>query len=1654
MRNIRTMTRRLLTCLLATILACGSVPMQVAWALESVEPQVSYDVSTQAETDATVEPVSTAEPEAGAEDSASTDAATPQSNDNANEPSATSDDENAETSTVDAQSNVTDPYSIKVTFGDDELNEGENNLGTWSDGTKALNITLTRNTSVPVDSSKTYVLSMAVPDALYFNGIPKADEITGVEEVSFKKNATPQVVTNNNAAGNYSQFSPYSGEIRMRLNTQVPTVTVANLGVNFDPRLVGYKTANELLDALDVKVVALESSSLDYESASVVDKAVLERKVTSITMNNGRASSDSGAVRQFVSSDGFVRDITSISKILSISKGGSISYALGASNMTQQVYKELVIVFQCPYIQTSDGQKHYLEFDPADSSITSNRQGTRSGLRMTGNAIYDANNHTITYSFANVLFSEWAQIVFTPRFTWPSDLIDEKTDSASYKIEGNSWSVTKQASYLGAESTLFAREDGKLNPYGGATFVPDSVDLQLKSSHESSGLSKFNLYSGLADGKSVGSLGFFDLHSVGVSDAPKTNITFEFNTDSSGGARYHVSRVNLPIGGNDSGTTVEFALSNGTDTKSGSVHYGATSSNYLGCNVATLRSQVGVGSDYYIERLSYACERLAGGTVYHSEVADGGRYYMSEPGLFRGWISGKAGQTASAKMTIAAADGTSALTKKGDTSISSTEVSTISEDSSIPSSLNTLNVGNSKSTSITAGQSSSISIGFSMTDEERPYKYSGGENSVNGYHVIENPAVYVCLPTGVSITGEQQATLSSSGSSRVATRVYALPGSDCTVNGIKAKWWAVEFDDANVMSTGTVEIKLATARLMSSMTWDFDSAVALRSRGQYVKSASSTSSSGIINTATQLKSDSHEAIQALGAALESDSDANGKLGVVYWKYAESRVLNISRAEAKLDVSTSLSQGESTDAGTSVKVTDENATVNYDVNVSSTEGGSAKKFSYYIPVVKKGATLDASAFTTRSDYSLKLAGEVSITGTNEGGTELKDMPFDVLYTTEPNLTPSSIQALDSSKWQTADGLNGDFSQVTAVKIITKDNEERGTSTIWPGSSFKFELKFSYDNAASDFAANAGQSVAWRTFGHYVYERGGDTTENTYPSGVNSVKLGYVSNRTDNPIDVTLDTSTGVQGTATLDLGQAFNTSRTLKVKKVTGSNLNLTGSDPSGLSGTSANDTFRIALGLNEREKRLLSDGAGGSYDIPAGQSVSADVAVDFSTALTDASSKRYVDVTIGDDDIDITLRVNLTRAVKPADAKDAGVAVGENYNAPKVSSSVTIADNSAFSALFPVSDFVPANYSAQKLKWKTSAGAAANIPSGTTIIMVGLKADNTPESYWLYRATGSKSEVDLSEFKSMDTGKAFSYDKKAVAPTSLKYLFVVNFAKASAATGSYKIAFGADAVSGAAAFKDVEKDVELVAPGTYGLQAAGSQLTYTADVSAGNESYLERKSLSLVLTPAENSDLPADAKISDGDHEYTRNTKGEFVVPLGTIASGSRSFNVVSNQLPSAGGSYTFDAKLMLVGTTADASPDAGTAVASATLTLGTASSPSPSLSVTGTRVATIADWNSGQQFDLTVDGLDDCSLTVTAYRGLTGSDRVTDLLSSVGGSFKIENGVGTYNGGVATGKLQLNSAASPGTYRLVFEIKSATGETLATVPYAIIVRD
>lgn len=113
-----------------------------------------------------------------------------------------------------------------------------------------------------------------------------------------------------------------------------------------------------------------------------------------------------------------------------------------------------------------------------------------------------------------------------------------------------------------------------------------------------------------------------------------------------------------------------------------------------------------------------------------------------------------------------------------------------------------------------------------------------------------------------------------------------------------------------------------------------------------------------------------------------------------------------------------------------------------------------------------------------------------------------------------------------------------------------------------------------------------------------------------------------------------------------------------------------------------------------------------------------------------------------------------------------------------------------------------------------------------------------------------------------------------------------------------------------------------------------------------------------------------------------------------------------------------------------------------------------PAISVSGTRVATVAEWRQGQNLTMQLKNLADQNrLTVQVYQGTTTTS-VTDLLASVSGVFDFNAGIGTYNSQkTQDGRLRLSQEASPGLYRLVFTVYD--GETVQMeVPYWIIVKE
>lgn len=223
--------------------------------------------------------------------------------------------------------------------------------------------------------------------------------------------------------------------------------------------------------------------------------------------------------------------------------------------------------------------------------------------------------------------------------------------------------------------------------------------------------------------------------------------------------------------------------------------------------------------------------------------------------------------------------------------------------------------------------------------------------------------------------------------------------------------------------------------------------------------------------------------------------------------------------------------------------------------------------------------------------------------------------------------------------------------------------------------------------------------------------------------------------------------------------------------------------------------------------------------------------------------------------------------------------------------------------------------------------------------------------------------------------------------------------------------------------------------------------------SVGNDSYTEGKTLSLVMKPKEK--LPSDAAIVTSESTYTLNEQGVFIIPLGTVESGSRQLLLQSDMFPDTAKQYTFENSLYLANSQQDESPLNGVKLAACTSSFNKSECIKPSLKVDGTQVADISEWIQGQSINFEMENVPNGgSVTVTAYYGLNGNKKTTDLLSSVAGSFDLKDGVGTYNGKTGNGKLILNGSAETGTYHLVFDVKDSDGNIVLSVPYYVVIRE
>lgn len=1589
--------------------------------------------------------------------------------------SATSSDHND--SSIDAQAEES-PYSIEVAFDGKTLDSdsSKNTVSSWtSDVTKTAKITLNKNASA-IKEGAHYVLRMKTSQLFYFTGLPDASKVTGIANVTMVQNEVPQVNLNTQKTSSLVGFSPYSGEIRVELNPVSDTVSLTDIGVMFSKELVGYFGGKHSFDnpvSFEVAEYSGEESLESLQDSDFTSIASTARVVGSAELTT--SSLAGGGMKTTLSIDGFKTAGVNMQDVV-LGKSGTISYAGGTAGEDMQVYKTLTAVFYCPYI-TVDGQKHYLSTDSSSEVLKTNISETMKCFAMAQDAAYDASNHTITYRFQNIYLGNHTPFFVTPQFSFPEELKDVKVPSSGYKIDGGNWAITEQTCWSGEGATL----KSSYNSLNFGTFLSEGSNVEMASSAQADskqGIAKREICNLLTrKNGNAGALGFFDVHNNGATDSGELDVKFEFNTETNSGATYYVTSVNLPTADTSKEISFELVDENG-NTKAGTTTVSSENDSQrrgvcISCAVGDLRKAAGVSGGYYIKSVSYKTNFVAG-KAYHIETAHLNRNRTNDGGLFFGFIEGEVGKTASAIMTISASDGKSAINQVGGTEVSSTETSTISTDDYIGFGLREMKLnGNQTTTRLTAGEGASLSFGANVSTEE--YRKSESNLVVNGYHRFRDGVFYVALPEGVSIAGSEQAKVAVGDNKRLvnAQSVEKLNGTGFTEDGVSASWWKVEVPGIDAWGTYfTVSIDLSTNLFMQGVQWNFKNHIVVQSGNQEASWAAASSMGTTCKSTTELKSRGGDAAKILASYLENqNSNQVVTAGLGLYNAGSQATMTIARAEAKLDVETSLQvDGEVASGNASLYSASDN--IDYRVTVSSTDGGKAEDFSYYVPITLTSSVIDASAWTMKNEFSLKLNEGVAIE--REGNASTNGVsPFSVYYTTDLGLTSENVRK-ENVNWAVFDDIS-DSTSITAVKIVTNEN-----AIINENESYQFKFNLGYSGDSESFDTLAGSQVQWRTFGRYTYERNGATTTNTYPSGDNTITIKFRKDLTGESGATGLLLDTGAKTNKANSDKQSVATflkPQTLRVKSVTpsgGTQLVLDNDETvSAYTGSDANTKFSVRFNINNKTAVNLGNKAPiGSWALDSSTSITLMAEAVFSKALTDTATVRYVDIVIGNDDVDITWRVNLMRKVAPATLDGAGLAAGEKFQTFTSENNVVVSQDSALSAQFKVDGFVPGNYADQTLGLFDGGGSTVSFPKGTNIMLMPLDESGNAQSYWWYQTAGSETSVSLRSFKRMSGTDTYKLDTGSTVQATLRYLFVVDFADDSTLTGDYKLSFSASAKPGVAGTPVLSTlPFSVVGNSTFALasteQADATEpscnVEYTVNASRGQESALEHKSLALVLKPQNGATLPIDAVVVAGDKIYARGADGSFVIPLSAISTGNVSLSLRSVLFPVSMTNYGFDGQLYLSRSSDASTPMNGTPVGnSQVVTFAKAAASTPSVHVTGARVAAAAQWAAGQDISLSVSGVPSGgNVTVTAFTGVDGTQKVTDLLSSVAGAFTIQNGVGALDaskvqGGsfeASTGKLVLSNSATPGTYRLQFEIKDANGTTLQSEPYVIIVR-
>ncbi len=401
---------------------------------------------------------------------------------------------------------------------------------------------------------------------------------------------------------------------------------------------------------------------------------------------------------------------------------------------------------------------------------------------------------------------------------------------------------------------------------------------------------------------------------------------------------------------------------------------------------------------------------------------------------------------------------------------------------------------------------------------------------------------------------------------------------------------------------------------------------------------------------------------------------------------------------------------------------------------------------------------------------------------------------------------------------------------------------------------------------------------------------------------------------------------------------------------------------------------------------------------------------------------------------------NATVASKVTDGQ-----VFSDFNSKETS----ISRDSAFTAQLTVSDYIPDEYTAQKLRFSKA------LPAGTTVIM------KVGGGYWYYNlGTSPESVIDLTNFTEMGGGSTFRFDTAGTDAKTFTYQFIVDFSKTTdnSVTDNLGVSLELTADTARSAPNiptagNTHISLGIQNEAVFNLNSAGvveksATLNCAYNPSAGAASIWNGRKTALVLTVPESApaDLTLTAVVDGKTTRYAMNSKmgssgqliRQFIIPLDEIGTKEVKTTLNSNMFSSSEKSLAFTAEWFVAQSSADKSPLNGYSAASCNITFSGKKDTVPSVRIDGTQRLC----HTGDVLRITVN-----------YAGVPSEGIITAYLQGKSGGQYVDTGAKVSISNDSDSKpIDFNMGQmEEGSYRILVVVQDA-GANILQVPYYFVI--